>query len=44
MIIKDERDAIRNWDNDDEEPTIPVTQGSIENFHHYFQRNAELRD
>ncbi|XP_027076867.1 uncharacterized protein [Coffea arabica] len=33
MIVEDEGDAIKNWDDDDEEPTIPVTQ--VENFHHY---------
>ena len=44
MIVEDERDVIRNWDDDDEEPTIPVTQGLVENFHHYLQRNAKLRD
>nr|XP_027075763.1 uncharacterized protein LOC113699589 [Coffea arabica] len=42
MIVEDEGDAIKNWDDDDEEPMIPVTQ--VENFHHYLQRNAKLRD
>ena len=44
LIVEDERNAIRNWHDDDEEPTIPVTQGLVKNFHHYLQRNAELRD
>ena len=28
----------------DENPTIPVTQVSIQNFQHYLKRNAKLRD
>ncbi|CDP06307.1 unnamed protein product [Coffea canephora] len=44
LIVKDEGDAIRNWDADDDDPRISVTQGLAENFQYYLQRNAELCD
>ena len=44
MIVENEGDTIRNWDDEDEDPTIHLIQSSVENFQNYLQRNAELRD
>ncbi|CAN1244583.1 hypothetical protein LINPERPRIM_LOCUS6167 [Linum perenne] len=44
MIVENEGNAISTWSDDDVHPPISVPRGSIEGFHQYLCRHAELRD
>ncbi|CAN1297164.1 Protein ALP1-like [Linum perenne] len=44
MIVENEGNAISTWSDDDVDPPISVSRGSVEGFHQYLRRHAELRD
>ncbi|CAN1302976.1 Protein ALP1-like [Linum perenne] len=44
MIVENEGNAISTWSDDDVDPPISVSRGSVEEFHQYLRRHAELRD
>ncbi|CAN1313033.1 hypothetical protein LINPERPRIM_LOCUS28821 [Linum perenne] len=44
MVVENEGNAISTWSDDEVDPPIPVSSGSVEGFHQYLYEHAELLD
>lgn len=44
MIIENEGISATSWSDDNLDPPIPVSQGTVQQFQQYLQMNAEIRD
>ncbi|CAN1290771.1 hypothetical protein LINPERPRIM_LOCUS20846 [Linum perenne] len=44
MIVENKGNAISTWSDEEVDPPIPVSCGSVEGFHQYLYKHTELRD